>query len=250
MSEVGKPYEDGEATHHMKGTIVPRSHARSEWTGSGLPQTNDGLHANADIEVPIPYNVFEYDKASDSMVKVAHITSDMTLKMREVNHKVAKDKVVGYVAIEKMVKEQALVKHEEPVEAEPVEEATPVPEPAAAAAPPHALDQAALGGITGPGVEADVITLPRVKVKISGPFGSIVVPFVSAYQHGIFLVLVQFDEDRMFYEPPTGDPGEEPKVLSISFGGKTYHNVLVIAHFPLCPGSPLAVNVFAIGTAS
>jgi hypothetical protein len=46
---------------------------------------------------------------------------------------------------------------------------------------------------------------PRIKVKFTGKFGSLTVPYNYIHRHGPFLIMLQYNNDACFYEAPQGE---------------------------------------------
>lgn len=81
---------------------------------------------------------------------------------------------------------------------------------------------------------------PKIKVKLTGSFGSLTVPYNYVYRYENFLILIQYDCDEAFYEAPRND-----QPLTVSWNDE-YVQCLPGPQFPLGPGSKVMVTVFFI----
>ena len=190
------------------GTIIPNA----DYT-KGLE------HSGVEFEVhkAVPHNIVVCDVKGNTSSSTP-ITAEQLERLKKANCTADGLKNASCLTYEDVMKPEP-VKLEKQVEA-PKVEVPPVPVVVAPAAPVSMSVAAATQAV----ISSDTLTPPskakrrgkssesgvqeavvkKERVQFSGPFGKLTVLYNQVFRYDIYLVLVQVQEDGLFYEAPTG----------------------------------------------
>lgn len=255
-------YKDGKDSHGMKGTVVPPAHENTNPEHSGI---------SYDPTVPFPY-----DTVDTSLNQVVHRADEKSLKLlAKHNHASnikAGNRPITVEEATRMTKasEQMKVTDHQPAGEVVVPPPPPAPEPppppppvsaqfAPPPPPPTPGDPIIMPSIAptpailpdadeplaavnqgGANAKYDITKAARIKVKFSGSFGKIAVPFNLVFLDGISLVMMQYSAEGLFYEPP----GHSQESIEVNWQNRLYVCMPGV-HFTM-PDRKTAFTIFLV----
>lgn len=203
-------YKDAREQGMGWGTIIPNAN-----------YTKGIEHSGVEFEVhkAVPHNIVVCDVKGNTSSSTT-ITAEQLERLKNANRTTDGLKNANCLTYEDVMKPEP-AKPEKQAEAPKVEvPSEPVPVVMAPAEPVSVSVAAATQAV----ISADALVLPnkakrrgrssesgvqetavkKERVQFSGPFGKLTVLYNQVFRYDIYLVLVQVQEDGLFYEAPTG----------------------------------------------
>ena len=207
-------YKDAREQGMSWGTIIPNA----DYT-KGLEHSGVGF----DVHKAVPHNIVVCDPKGNTMSSTL-ITAEQLENLKQANRTADGFKNANCLTYDDVTKSNPVPEVKQAAVPPPAVVAPPAaPQPVVAVtADPVSVSVAAA---TQSVIVAEALILPAVKAKrrgkpsesgvqeavvkkervqFSGPFGKLTVLYNQVFKYDIYLVLVQVQEDGLFYEAPTG----------------------------------------------
>jgi hypothetical protein len=231
--EETKKYRDGSLYGFSNAVIVPKidDAKRSNSESSGYSGRLDGVMAFNVIE---GYGT-ENQKITKVSEKAAELLKQAAMSGKPISYEKAEELASGTTAkikptVDRKSKKEAASKDKQ-VDFHNSKEIKEVE----ANATPAAIVTAIAG--TAPSQKEP---LQRIKVQIQGSFGKLSVVYQKAFRHNDSLILFQYDEEGLFYEPPS----DLQNPLKVTLGDMSF-DCYPIVYAPF-PDGKVALTVFLI----
>lgn len=243
MAEPQAMYRDAPVDYGRKGTLIPKAADRGK-SDSGVGfNAHRAIQQNLVIEVEnvgttiVPFTaeaIRELQKSNRSRNGVA--TPD-TIGFDE-----AIRRATGQAPVADMPAVRSVTDGTQPIPEGRIADVAPLPpqqfiDPAAEAAAKPAMPPPARAMSEAYRPAAAAV---RVKVAFSGPFGSLTMPFDTAFVDDVCLVLVQCCDDGCFYKGPMNSDQH----VRIEFTGQIFWCLPVVQY--IMPGGKVSHSVYAI----
>lgn len=196
-----RPYKDGTQTEHrMAGVVVPPAACNdlAGYTPGHRISIPPADTAGVDFNVSSPSEQVLIIPTEDGGQRQVPVTRK-ALRLLQFHNQAKPGKPAKPITYE-----EAVLMAEKMSDAEvdrlippAATEKTAAAMPAPAAQSPSTAQPAPLTAAPAP------VPRKKIKVKISGAFGAFTVPFDEVFVHGIFLVLIQYDNEEASFEAPS-----------------------------------------------